>query len=163
MIENQTELSQGKLKDLMLKYSFSGNGIPVSSTEISRELLTEINFDRIRFMLKEISETNPDIADIKMGEYETYIGANGLTQNFLDEGGFSISELIYKENLKKQSERENLELELAKSNLEANELNKKNAEQNKRNEKSNRIGMWINILIGIINLGLIVWQILTKK
>lgn len=55
--------------------------------------------------------------------------------------------------------KENLEIALAKSNLEANKLNKKIADRNKKNEKQNRISTWINIGIGIINVCLLVWQI----
>ena len=60
----------------------------------------------------------------------------------------------------KQLEKENLELKLAKSNLEANKLNKKIAKSNEKNERKNRITTWINIIIGIINIGLLLWQIL---
>ena len=57
-------------------------------------------------------------------------------------------------------EREKLENDLAKSNLEANKLNKKIAKQNQKNEKFNKITTWINVAIGLINIGLLVWQIL---
>ena len=57
-------------------------------------------------------------------------------------------------------EKEDLELNLAKSNLEANKLNKKIAKRNEKNERKNMITTWINIGIGIINVGLLVWQIL---
>lgn len=56
--------------------------------------------------------------------------------------------------------KENLEVDLAKSNLEANKLNKQIAKQNVKNEKKNRITTWVNIGIGIINIGLLIWQIL---
>lgn len=59
--------------------------------------------------------------------------------------------------------KEELEQELALSNLEANKLNKKIAKRNEQNEKKNRIATWINIGIGIINIGLLVWQILKSK
>ena len=70
-----------------------------------------------------------------------------------------------KANQEKQTEseikeREEIELKLAKSNLEANKLNKRIAKQNEKNEKTNRITTWINVVIGIINIGLLVWQIL---
>ena len=60
-------------------------------------------------------------------------------------------------------ERENLELDLAKSNLEANKLNKKIAKKNAKNEKFNRISTILNIIIGILNIGLLIWQILKAE
>ena len=59
--------------------------------------------------------------------------------------------------------KENLEIDLAKSNLKANELNKKIAKQNAKNEKKNRISTWVNIGIGIINIGLLIWQIIKSE
>lgn len=57
-------------------------------------------------------------------------------------------------------EKEEIEFKLAKSNLEANKLNKRIAKRNEKNEKSNQISTWINIVIGIVNVGLLIWQIL---
>jgi hypothetical protein len=50
-------------------------------------------------------------------------------------------------------ENEELEIRLAKSNIEANELQK-------RNSKRNNVAMWINLFVGIINLGIIILQLL---
>ena len=49
--------------------------------------------------------------------------------------------------------KEKLEMELAISNIESNKLNK-------RNESKNRVAMWINIVIGVLNALLLAWQIL---
>lgn len=59
--------------------------------------------------------------------------------------------------------KDTLEIDLAKSNLKANELNKKIAKQNTKNEKKNRISTWVNIGIGIINIGLLIWQIIRSE
>ena len=59
--------------------------------------------------------------------------------------------------------KDKLEIDLANSNLEANKLNKKIAKNNAKNEKKNRISTWINIGIGIINVGLLIWQILKAE
>lgn len=68
---------------------------------------------------------------------------------------------LLNQNLKEKNElKEQLEFDLAKSNLKANKLNKKIAEQNAKNEKSNIIATWINVVVGIINIGLFVWQAL---
>jgi hypothetical protein len=62
-----------------------------------------------------------------------------------------------------QTEKENLEIELAKSNIEANKLNDKIAKQNDKDRQANKIAMWINIAIGIINIGLITLQLLKSE
>lgn len=68
---------------------------------------------------------------------------------------------LLNQNLKEKNElKEQLEFDIAKSNLKANKLNKKIAEQNAKNEKSNIIATWINVVVGIINIGLFVWQAL---
>ena len=59
--------------------------------------------------------------------------------------------------------KENLEIDLAKSNLEANELNRKIAKQNKENEKKNRVSTWANIIIGLLNFLALIWQIIKSE
>ena len=60
------------------------------------------------------------------------------------------------DELKKEKELKSLEIKLAKSNLKANKLNKKIAERNKRETV-------INIILGAINIGLLIWQILKPE
>lgn len=62
-----------------------------------------------------------------------------------------------------QKELGKLELELAKSNIEANQLNREVAARNQKNEKSNNIATWINVGIGVLNIGLLAWQLLHSK
>jgi hypothetical protein len=87
--------------------------------------------------------------------------------NIVENGGWNkyLIETKNAENLsnEQKSLRDKLELDLAKSNLEANELNRKIAKQNKENEKKNRISTWINIGIGFINILLLIWQILKAE
>lgn len=63
---------------------------------------------------------------------------------------------------KAKQEKEILELELAKSNIEANTLNREIAIQNRKNERHNRKATYINILIGLLNISLLFWQIFNK-
>lgn len=63
------------------------------------------------------------------------------------------------ESFEKLEENESLQMKFAKSNIEANELQKNIAEQNAKKEKRNEITTWINIAVGIINLGIIIWQL----
>jgi hypothetical protein len=63
----------------------------------------------------------------------------------------------------KQEFKEKIEIDLAKSNLKANELNRKIAKQNKENEKKNRVSTWVNIIIGLLNFFALIWQIIKSE
>jgi hypothetical protein len=62
-----------------------------------------------------------------------------------------------------QTQKENLEIELAKSNIEANKLNAEIAAQNKKDRFSNKVATWLNVIVGIINLSIIIWQLLKTE
>jgi hypothetical protein len=99
---------------------------------------------------------------ITIKDFLCFITEFGL--NIVENGGWN-KYLIETEKAKKISQnqktiKDKLELDLAKSNLEANELNKKIAKQNKKNEKRNRVSTWINIIIGILNFSALIWQII---
>lgn len=74
----------------------------------------------------------------------------------------SYKEIEEKELAKAKSvaEKEQLEIDLAKSNIEANILNKEVAEQNTKIQKRNNITTWVNIIIGILNFLALMWQII---
>ena len=61
---------------------------------------------------------------------------------------------------KQKEEKENFEIELAKSNIEANKLNTEIAKKNEKNKRANDIATWINVSVGLINLGIIIWQLM---
>lgn len=78
---------------------------------------------------------------------ELTISRNHNTLQFKKQGGFKR---LYSE-LKEKKKRENIEFELAESNIRANKLNEKIAKRNKKETI-------INIVIGLINIGLLIWQ-----
>jgi len=88
------------------------------------------------------------------------VGTNGYRLN-IKGWEFKSFEEIEKTEKAKQ-EKEILELKLAKSNIEANTLNREIAIQNKKNERHNRKTTYINILIGLLNISLLFWQIFNK-
>jgi hypothetical protein len=77
------------------------------------------------------------------------VRSNEYTLQFKNLGGFKK---LYAD-LKKQEKREDLEFELAESNIRANKLNKKIAKRNKRETI-------INIVLGLINIGILIWQLI---
>ena len=101
-----------------------------------------------------------NLIKIHLAGYYNSIQSNQNTLNFKQTGGFNK---VYRDELiriEKQQERETLENELAKSNLEANELNKSIASKNEIDKKKNRTERIINISIGVLNLILLVVQVL---
>ena len=82
------------------------------------------------------------------------------TKEFLRQGGFRKEVQDELKRIKESSEKEKLEIELAKSNLEANELNKSIAAKNEKDKKRNKTERIINISLGVLNLVLLVVQIL---
>ncbi|MFD1616553.1 hypothetical protein [Gelatiniphilus marinus] len=80
------------------------------------------------------------------------VRSNEYTLQFKNLGGFKK---LYAD-LKKQEKREDLEFELAESNIRANKLNKKVAKRNKRETI-------INIILGFINIGILIWQALKAE
>jgi len=82
------------------------------------------------------------------------------TKEFLRQGGFKKEIQDEFKRIEEFSEKEKLEIELAKSNLEANELNKSIAAKNEKDKKQNKTERIINISLGVLNLVLLVVQIL---
>jgi hypothetical protein len=91
-------------------------------------------------------------------EFGFEIANNGGWLSFLEQKK-KKDELAKRE----REEKEKIQLELAKSNLEANELNKAIAKRNAKDQKNNRIATWINIGIGAINIGILIYQLLNSK
>ena len=85
--------------------------------------------------------------------------SNEATLHFKKQGGFKK---LYTE-LEEKKKREKLEFKLAESNIQANKLNKKIAKKNAKNAKFNRDTTIINVILGIANVGLLVWQIFKTK
>lgn len=157
MIENFTE---GQAKDEILKYCIGQKRANIASTELQKNLFPNTSVDVVNILLQEIKDESNGITTINLNNRIKYISINGAAQMFLDQGGFEKKEVDSKSTSDFSKTKDNLEIELAKSNLEANRLNKKNAKQNEKNEKNNKIATWINVGIGIINIGLLIWQIL---
>ena len=148
--------------------------------EVNLKLLSEVNrnsmfFDdfvdcegnelhntfRTDFFASEMEKRNL----ISITNYICFITEFGL--NIVERGGWNKYLIETKKEEKalqeQKSIRDKLELDLAKSNLEANELNRKIAKQNKENERKNRVSTWINVGIGFINILLLIWQILKAE
>lgn len=154
-------MSESQIKDAILKYCLkdgTDDNFMIAS-EIIRDVFPEMTNEEMMYYISEIIK-HPDIIIDYFNHNETYIIKVDIKSlKFIENGGFTKIEEIEIQNIKKRLLIENFELALAESNLAANKLNKKIAKQNFKNEKSNKITTWINIVIGIINIGLLVWQV----
>ena len=157
--------NSSEYKDLILRTCLKYPKEYLTPNQLTSILLEEVNLksDEYEYLIKDIFKFEIKVADIRVTDKKCLISKNSITEKFLNEGGFAQ---IHKENELKSNkvlDKEKLEKDLAISNLEANELNKKIAKQNRENEKLNKISTWINIGLGIINIALLVWQILKSE
>ena len=85
---------------------------------IQRELFPNYNNDQIISLLNKIKHKRPDILIYKTSSAGDLIKTTGLTQSFLDQGGFT--EIERKQNIesRKSLEKENLEYEKTKVDVE---------------------------------------------
>lgn len=146
------EIFEGETMDMILKFALEHEGCTVTSTTIRQDLLPELNIDEIKLLLKRIGNTTDEIANVNISDYNALITSTGLTARFLKQGGFTAKERREKVEGNTFREIRELEKELTKSNIAANRLNETNA-------KWNRTATIINIIIGGINLGIIIWQV----
>ncbi len=117
------DISEGQAKDIILRYCVEkGNGI-ISSTELKSELFPEFSIDIVNLLLQKIGNAIDPIATVRMDSRTKYITTNGVTEMFLNQGGFTQSEkdeeLRKERDLKKESEnREKELLEIANLKLQ---------------------------------------------
>jgi len=145
-------ISKGEALDLILQYCLEKTEKEyVSLNELQTEVLTDVNEDIIIMLLERIKNSHDKIAEVIMSEHTTVIRASGLTERYLEQGGFTASEKREQAELEQEKKHKDLEFKLAESNIRANELNEKIAKRNKRETI-------INIILGLINIGILIWQ-----
>ncbi len=154
-------MTEAEAKDAILEFlldkeeesTFSAYSIDESN------ILEDNPLGTIEVLINKIGRADPEVAHVTIAETGCFIRKNNFTSVFIEQGGFTRYELDASNQKRKQEEREQLEIDLAKSNLEAIELNKQIAERNRKHQRSNKIATWINVGIGIINLVAIAWQL----
>ena len=145
-------ISKGEALDLILQYCLDKTEKEyVSLNELQTEVLTDVNEDIILLLLERIENSTDKIAEVIISEYTTVIRATGLTERFLEQGGFTASKKKEQAELEQEKKHKYLEFKLAESNIRANKLNVRIAKRNKRETI-------INIILGLINIGILIWQ-----
>lgn len=148
-------MKESQIKDTTLKYcqkEGSDDNFTIV-TEVIRDTFPEMTNQEMLYYITEIGR-HPNIIIDYFDYNDTYlIQVDITTKKFIEKGGFSKIE-------EKKIKKEEFEFELAKSNLAANKLNQKIAKPNLKNEKNNKVTTWINIVLGIINIDLLIWQVI---
>lgn len=124
---------------------------------LNDSLFPELNIDQVKFLIDNIILKRPELINrIESILDNDLIQPTGLVNDFLKNGGFTELEKQEKERLINENKLKDLELKLAKSNIAANKLNKKVAKRNRRETI-------INIILGLLNIGILIWQLLKAE
>lgn len=166
MIENFTE---GQAKDEILKYCIRQKQGMITSTELQNKLFPNTSVDVVKNLLQKIDNKSNGIAIVNLKSRSKYIGINGATQMFLDQGGFTQIETDLKSELNFRKQKESLEFENLKLQKEASEhqrlIRDKESQIRDLTKANLRLGNWdirfrwyiaiITFIIGLITTYLI--------
>lgn len=141
--------------DKVLKLLIEGKEDYIQDLHIINTILPGWEDSAIEALIRNMEKANPDAMKYLFGTNGSFVEKNGYTSNFQEQGGFSaLFKSINAEKEAKEKERQ-LNLNLAESTIQANELNQKNA-------KANRNATMINILLGLINVLILLIQMFSK-
>ncbi|MCK0115340.1 hypothetical protein [Gelidibacter sp. F63206] len=122
---------------------------------IQKDLFPNYNEDQIISLLNQIQNSRPDILTYKSTRAGDLIQITGLTESFLNQGGFTEIELGKTVAEFKKNDREKIELEKAKIDLE---LAKKTLKEFPKTKWFARIGFIIGIILLLKELYLLIWK-----
>ncbi|MCK0114931.1 hypothetical protein [Gelidibacter sp. F63206] len=147
--EDLRKLSEGESKDIILKLCVKHKGSLISSISLKKLLFPNASLDEIKFLVNKIDNTYDKVADVRTSRHESYISSNGITDIFLQQGGFTKVEKDENKSLKKQAKKDKLELEKAKVDLE---LAKKMLKEFPITKWTARISLIIAISLAVFEL-----------
>ena len=142
-------LTEGQAKDLILNYCMKNKGGYISSDEIRKNLFPNSTRDIVNLLIDKIDNSYDSILDIKSNERSRYIRSNGVTKVFLEQGGYTQSEKEEKILAKKEEEKQRLEFEKTKVDLE---LAKKMLKEYPKTKWFARIGFFLAVTLAIFEL-----------
>jgi len=122
---------------------------------IQKDLFPYYNDDQIISLLNQIQSNRPDILKYKRTDAGDLIQITGLTESFLNQGGFTKIEENRNFELEKKNKREKFEFEKGKVDLE---LSKKMLEEFPKTKWFARIGFIIGILLLLKELYILIWK-----
>jgi hypothetical protein len=151
------ESTQGQILDNILEYCLKNGETDLS--DIKKNLLPELNDDSIKHLLEKIDNYKHNIADILFSRYNASISSTGLTQKFLDQGGFDKLENQKNSELERGKELKNLEFKKSKIDLK---LAEKMLKEYPKTKWFARSGFIIGLLLGLKELVLWVKSLLSQ-
>lgn len=130
------------------------NEYELSERQLRKSLFPELNRDEMLSLLRMIDNSGENVLNINFEANSVLVESNGLTNRFLQQGGFTKighSEII---QLEKQQEKENLEFEKFKIDFE---LAKETLEEFPKTKKRAKVAYIIAIILAVVQL--IQWTI----
>ena len=116
---------------------------------LQEKLFPNYNDDQIISLLNQIQNRRPDILTFKQTNAGDLIQISGLTESFLNQGGFTEIELGHSIEQFKKKEREDIEFEKTKIDLE---LSKKMLKEYPKTKWFARVGAFIGIVLALKEL-----------
>ncbi len=116
-------ISEGEEKDMILKYCIEKGNKLTTSNVLKAELFPNTSIDKVNYLIGKIGNTIDPIAIVKMESRIKFIITSGITEIFIQQGGFTEKEKEEEQLKIKKEVRENLEgqiRELTRDNLRLN-------------------------------------------
>jgi hypothetical protein len=135
-------MTNNEIKDKILAYCLEKPDKNISASTIIKNIAPDKTEEEIEFLYKSMLNESDPVAEITISKYTCIIKANGFTKPFLDTGGFTKLESNINKAKEKAQHKEEVDLELAQSNINANKFNK----------NSTRINIFLTILNVILSL-----------
>ncbi|SDY10564.1 hypothetical protein SAMN05444411_1261 [Lutibacter oricola] len=120
-----------------------------SVKSIQKDLFPYYNVDQIISLLNQIQQNRPDILKYKRTSAGDLIQISGLAESFLSQGGFTEIEEKQTRELQKKNERENIEFEKTKVDLE---LARKMLKEYPKTKLIARISIIIGIGLAVLEI-----------
>lgn len=116
-METIKPISEGEAKDMILKYALENKDRAISSSEIKKIVLKNLEIDDINYLLRKIYNIDDQVADVHISDINCSIIATGITKKFLEQGGFTQYEKNKQLQILKENERQRIEQEKASIEL----------------------------------------------
>lgn len=144
------ELSNGQVLDMILKFCLENEKVGfISSDYLQKNLLSELNEDELLILFQRINNSHDKIAEVVISDYTTAIRANGLTEGFIEQGGFTQIENDEMNMLQRKQDIEELDYRKSKVDLA---LAEKMLKEFPKTKWFARIGFIIGIGLAILEL-----------
>tara|TARA_R110002072_G_scaffold97140_4_gene213464 strand:+ start:31 stop:483 length:453 start_codon:yes stop_codon:yes gene_type:complete len=145
-----------RILDFLIKHFNKERNVWMPNVKsIQADLFPYYNTDQVISLLNQIQKNRPDILKYKRTNAGDLIQITGLTESFLNQGGFTKIEENQNFELEKKSERESIEFKKAKIDLK---LAEKMLEEFPKTKWFARVGFIIGIVLMLKELYILIWK-----